>query len=128
MKRMHASERRSRFFEQTHQEGDGGFILSLVKEARGCITVPTVRMFKCGHQLLYRGFAESRQLRLLESIRHNAIDAATIIACIQIEQLLDRIRQRPWMLDDLAIHIGDVEGAIRSISQLNGAEPEIGRS
>src|SRR5256885_6570436 len=86
MKRMHASQGGWRFFEQTYQEGDGGFILSLVKEARGGITVPTVRMFKCGHQLLYRGFAESRQLRLLESIRHNAIDAATIIACIRSEE------------------------------------------
>src|SRR2546423_1420147 len=32
------------------------------------------------------------------------------------------------MLDDLAIHIGDIKRAIRSVGQLNRAEPEIGRS
>ena len=66
-------------------------------------------------------------LRRLETLRRNAPDAAAIVAAVQIQMLLDALRNAPRMLDGLAVHIGHVKAAIRRIGKLHGTKPVIAR-
>ena len=69
-----------------------------------------------------------RRFRLFETVRDNAVNAASIISAIEIEMLFYRLRQRPGMLDDLAIHIRYVERTVRSVGELYGSAPIVGGS
>ena len=40
--------------------------------------------------------------------------------------LLDPLRQRPWMLDHLPVHVQNVKATVRSISKLYRAKPVVG--
>src|ERR1041385_2908115 len=90
--------------------------------------MPAIGMFEYRYQFSNRSFSKPRQFRLFESIRHDAINPAAIISSIQVEQLLDRVRQGPWVFDYLPIHIGDVECSVWRVSQLHRAKPQVGRS
>src|SRR5437764_11623292 len=95
-------------FEQRRRR----FILSLAEQARSGVAMPAVRMSQQRDQFFRRGGAEMRQLGLLEGIGNDAIDAAAVVATIQIEMFLDGLRQRTRVLDDFPVHVGKVESAV----------------
>ena len=64
--------------------------------------------------------------RLREAVRNYPVDATAIVAAIEVEVVLDRWGQRPRVLDHLAVHVGDVECAVRSADELHWAEPVVG--
>ncbi len=58
---------------------------------------------------------------------NDAVDATTIVAGIQVDELLDLLRQTPWMFDYFAVHVGEVEISVGTILELDGAKPIITR-
>ena len=58
----------------------------------------------------------------------NAIDSSPIIALIEIQVLLDALWQGPRMLDHFAMHVQDIQIAIRGIGKLDWTKPMFRRS
>src|SRR6266496_194964 len=119
MERVQSGERELRVLQQKLEAQQGGFILALVEQARGGIAMPAVGVFESGYQLGGRSFAEAGRFWERVAIRDDAVNAATIVAAVEVEKFFNVVGQRPWVLDDFAIHVDDVKGAIRSIGELN---------
>src|SRR5437764_15493801 len=100
-------------------------LVSLVEQARGGVAMPAVGMFEKRDEFFGGGFAELGEFGLFEAVGDDAVDAAAIVAAVEVEVLLNRFGNRPGMLDDFAIHIGDVKAAIRRIGELDRAKPEV---
>ena len=64
--------------------------------------------------------------RLGESVWHDAVDAAAIVAAVEILEPLDRLGNAVGEIEDLAVEIGDVERAVRAVGERDRPEPEIG--
>src|SRR5581483_11402291 len=69
----------------------------------------------------------ARERRLLETVRYYPIDAPAIIAAIQIQEFLDVRGERPRVLDDLTIHVDDIQSAIRRVCKLHRPKPGVAR-
>ena len=87
--------------------------------------MPAVRVLQQRDQLPGRGAAQVGRLRLPESVRDDAIDAAAVVAAVEVQMLLDGLGQRPGMLDDFAIHVGDVKRTVRRVGKLHRAKPVV---
>jgi hypothetical protein len=61
----------------------------------------------------------------LRMIRHDAVDPALIDAAPEIHVFLDLFRNRLRRLDEFAIDIGNVQIAVRRVSEIAGAKPDI---
>src|SRR3954463_15333367 len=90
--------------------------------------MPAVWMFERCEQFGGCSFPKLRRFRLLEIIRNDSINAATIVSTVEVEMFLDRFRNGPGMFDHLAVHVGEVKASIWSIGELNGTEPKVLRS
>src|SRR5438128_8509922 len=101
---MHSGERKVGFFE-LEQKRHRRLVLALVKQARGGIAMPAIWVFERGNQLCDRCLAQPWQSWLLKTVRHDAVNPPPIIAAVQVQEFFDVVRQRPWMLDYLAVHI-----------------------
>src|ERR1043166_533780 len=90
--------------------------------------MPAVGIFQSGHQLGGARLTQTRWLGLFKTVRRDAINTATIVAAVQIEELFDVVGERPGVLDDFAIHVNDVECAIRRVGKLHRTKPGIAGS
>ena len=122
---MHLAKGRLGAFTQSLQARQSGFVLPFIQESRGGVAMPAVGMFEGRDQLACGRLAQARQLRLFEAVRDDAVDAPAIIAAVQIQVLLDRLRNGPRMLDHLPVHIGDIERAVWRVGELNRAKPGV---
>src|SRR5258706_6046969 len=87
--------------------------------------MPSIGILQGGDQLADAGLVQAAQRRLFEAVGHDAVDAATIVAAVQVEVLFNIVGQRPRMLDDFAVHIDDVQCAVGRIGKLHRAKPGI---
>ena len=58
-------------------------------------------------------------------VRDQTIDAAAVVAVVQVEVLLDLVRNGPRVFDHLAIHIADVEAAVGGVGEIDHADPGV---
>src|SRR5204862_7993126 len=102
------------FGSELRQQRNRRLVLPLVKQPGGRVAVPAIGMRERGDKPLRRRPAELRQRSLAKAVvRHDAVNPSAIAAARQIEVLLDERRQAGRVLDYLAIHIEDVERAVR---------------
>ena len=110
------------------QERDGGGVLAFVEEAGGGVAVPAVGVGEGGDEFGGGGGAERDAGAALPRgvVRHEAVEAAAGVAAIEVEVLLDLFGDAPRVLDDFAIHVADVEGAVGGVGEIHDAHPSIG--
>ena len=89
--------------------------------------MPTIRVIEHRNQLVQSRLSKPRQLRLNEVFRHNPVNPAAVVAAIKVYMLLNAVRQRPRMLNDFAVHIGDVQRAVRADLHLDRPKPIVRR-
>ena len=58
-------------------------------------------------------------------VGHQAIDAAAVVAVIQVEVFLDFVGDGPRVLDHFAIHVADVEAAVGGVGEVDHANPGV---
>ncbi len=98
-------------------------VLLLVDEAGGCFAVPGIGVGQRGDEFSGGGLSKAWWGAGCKAIGGDAVEAAAIVAGIEVEVLLDSGRKRPRVFDDLAIHVDDPERSIRSVGHLHGTEP-----
>ena len=125
---MHASQRHGGFLEQTLQFRHGGRILTFMDEARNRLAHPSIRAFESGHAVTDRGLTPTPRGRPPEALRNHPPNAAAIIAAIEIQVLLDGLRDGPRVLDDLPVHVHDVKTTVRTILEMHWTKPRVPRS
>ena len=89
--------------------------------------MPAVRMIERRNQLVHSRLAKPGRPRLSELFRHDAVNPAPVIAAVEVDVLLDATRQRPRMLDHLAVHVGDVQRTVRPNLHLHRPKPVVRR-
>src|SRR5258705_13825404 len=112
------------------QVGDGGvgpptFSAPFDEQALRCVTPPRVGMAEMIDQL---GAGSSPQVGLergQSAFGSDAINPATILASTQVEFAPDFLRNVVRMFDDVALHIDQVESAVRAGFDANGPESTI---
>src|SRR5262245_9369034 len=80
---------RSCVAEEGANGGNGGFIFSFVKETKGGVTMPAVRVREKGDEFGGGSATEFWEGGLFEIVGDDAIDAAAIVATVKVEVLLD---------------------------------------
>src|SRR4051812_47394387 len=98
-----------------------------VEQACGRIAMPAVRVRERLHE--FRGVCFSK-FNLAASlprivVRDDSVDATAVIATIEVEVLLDFVWDAPRVLDDLAIHIADVQASVRCIGKVYDSHPGV---
>ena len=63
----------------------------------------------------------------MKSGRREPINPATITSALQIHLRMDVIGNGPRMLDRFAIHVEDVQRAVRGVDEIDRPKPGIGR-
>src|SRR5579885_455840 len=118
-----------RFAHPKHlpQRSYGSLILALEKKTVSGFTPPSIGILQTFDELDSASFAKSRRRRCLEPRRRQPPDAATVASAFESELGLDVVRDRPGMLDHFTVHIHDVQGAIRSVDEIDGPKPGVGR-
>ena len=89
--------------------------------------MPAVWMVQSRNQLGTSRLAKRWNSRLNKNIGDDAVNPAPIIATVEVDVLLDSLRQRPRVLNHFAIHVSDVQRTIRADLHLHWAEPVIRR-
>ena len=89
--------------------------------------MPAVRVIERLNQLEHSRLTKPGQLRLNKHSRHDPIDPAAFVAAVQVDVLLDAVRQRPRVFDHLAVHVGDVKRAVRADLHLDRPKPVVRR-
>src|SRR5262245_26342438 len=87
--------------------------------------MPAVGVSERGDELAGGGGAEFGKRRLLEAVGDDAVESTAVAAASEIEVLLDDGRQAVGVLDDLAVHVEDVERAVGGVGELDGTEPDV---
>src|SRR6185503_5978887 len=100
---------------------------ALVNEAYRCVSMPAIRMFERRYQFFEGRARQARWRRLFESIGHDAVNATHVGARVKIQVPGDFLWDAK-RLDNLAVHVGDVQGAIRGIGHENRTKPGVPRS
>ena len=124
---MHSSQRRGGFLEQTLQLRHSGRILTFMDEARNRLAHPAIRAFESGHAVTDRGLTPTPRGRPPEALRNHPPNAATIVAAVEVQVLLDGLRDGPRVLDDLPVHVHDVKTTVRTVLEMHRAEPRVSR-
>ena len=114
--------------EKSDEERDGTGVLAFVEEAGGGVAVPTVGVGEGGDEFGGGGRAEGDAGAALPGgvVRHEAVEAATGMTAVEIEVLFDLLRDAPWMFDNFAVHVADVECAVGRVGEIHDAYPRIG--
>ena len=102
-------------------------ILSFIKQTRRGVALPTIGVGEGLHELgrirgCQRNLAASLPLFI---IRNEAVDAPTVITAIKVEVLFDFVGYAPRMLDHFAVHVANIQTAIRGIGEINDANPRV---
>ena len=106
---------------------DAGEILSFKQESVGCFPMPAIVVIEQLYQLFRGSLSQPDWWRLNKALGRHSVDPSSISAAGQIQVFLDDRVQAEWMLDHLAVHIGQVEAAIGRIGKLDWSKPDIGR-
>src|SRR5436190_24083142 len=110
---MHSTEGRGWTCCKLSEQSYGAFVLPLIKQPRCGVAMPSVRMSKRRNQGRCACASKMRQSGLLKVVRQDAVDPAAIVPAVQVEMLLDRFGQRPWVLHHFAIHVRHIECSVR---------------
>ena len=121
-------ERRLRIADECSEQGNRGFVLTFVEETRGGVAVPAVRVREGGDEFGGRGGAEGDAGAAVPAGRRgdDTIDATAVVAVVEVEVLLDLLREAPRVLDDFAIHVANMEGAVGGVGKIHDADPRVG--
>src|SRR5688500_7248445 len=88
--------------------------------------MPAVGMGKSLHEPGHAQVGETRYAASgSESGGRQSPDPPAVIAAVEIEELLDLRRDRPRVFDRLAVHVADIKRAVRSVGEIDGAEPVV---
>src|SRR6187455_450433 len=113
--------------EQRSQQLVRCLVTSLAKQPLSCFAPPGVGAFQVRDKLGGCGGTELRLRASAKRWRCKAINPTTIIAATQVEFCLDVIRDRPWMLDGLAVHIQNMQSTVRRVDKVDWSEPRVAR-
>src|SRR4051812_2842713 len=87
--------------------------------------MPAVGVVEQRHELGRRRLAESRQRPTHEPLRYDSPDPPAIVSRARMQMHLDLRRDRLGRLDQLAVHVDDVETPVRTVRELARAEPVV---
>src|SRR5215510_8108426 len=102
-----------------------GPIVAFVQEPGRRVPMPPDGMLERRHQLRERSTRESRTWRLLEPFWNHPVDPPLVVTGVEVEVLEDCFGDANRRLDYLAVHINDVERAIRCIGDLYRTKPGV---
>ena len=124
---MEALECRARFGKKFSEQGCCGVILSFIKQTRCGVALPAVGVGEGLNEL--RG-TRGRQRNLAASlpffiIGNEAINPSAVVAAIEVKVLFDFVGNAPRMLDDLAVHIANIQAPIGGIGKIHDANPRV---
>ena len=88
--------------------------------------MPAVGVLEQGHQFGGRGLAQPRRPGPLEALGHDAVEPPLVEAGADVQVLHDAGRHELGRLDQVAVHVEDVERAVRPVGHLHRAEPDVG--
>ena len=128
IERVQSRQRKLSAAREFLQRIDGRFVLAFVDEALGGFAPPGIRMRERGDEFGGAGLAKARRRRCFEILRRHAQDAAPVASAVEIEILQDIVGDCALVLDDFAIHAGDVEAAVRAVVEIHRAKPHVARS
>ncbi len=127
IQRMHPRQWQFRIAQQRLQRSHRRLILPLINQPRGRVARPTIRTLQHPHQLRLIKLPHVHRRPRLGSFFDDPVNPPPIISAVEIQMLLDRLRQRPGMLDHFAIHVADVQIPIGTIDHLHGTKPRVFR-
>ena len=97
-------------------------------KALGGHAPPDVWIVEFGAEFFRGRFAEIEfDFGLALDLADDAVDAAHGFAAFEIGDFARRLRQIFGMFDGFAIHVADVERAVGTVGEIDGAEPVVGR-
>src|SRR5260370_26367933 len=99
-------------------------MVALEQKSRRRIAVPAITVSQRGDQFGRCGLSQPGKRFLLETGSRDAVDSSAVAAARQVEVFLDDRWQACRMLDDFALHVDDVQIAVRSIGELGRSEPD----
>ena len=127
---MQARRRLSRLSGEVLQRFDYGAVLPLDQQAMGRAPVPAIRMRQefdkfaagCGAEIDPKGSPFQRRFG------HDAVDATQRVAGskIHVQSALDRVGNKVWVLEVLAVVVDDVEVPVGRVGEVHGSEPVVG--
>ena len=102
-------------------------VLAFIEQPLRGVAVPAVRVLERRHELGRRRLPERHGTSPLPHGigGRDAVDAAAIVAVVQIEVPLDLVRNAPRVLDHLAVHVEDVERAVGGVREIHHANPGV---
>src|SRR5262245_60684907 len=127
IKRVQPRLRRFTFEHRLRQQRDRALILPLQKQTLRRQPPPAVRMRQQANEFRSSRLSQIRSygLRFWRISRHDAVDASHRVAAVKVHILLELFGNRFRRLDELAIHVHDVEVSVRAAGKVTGPEPGI---
>ena len=125
---MQSGQRDRRLLKQPLQLRHRRTVLTFVNEARRCLANPSIRAFESRYALTHRGLAPPPRSRSSKTLRNHPPNAATVITAVEIQVLLNGLRDRPRVLDHLPVHVHDVQTTLRTVLEMHRPEPRVSRS
>jgi hypothetical protein len=81
-------------------------------------------MFERRHEVGEGRARQARERRLFESLGHDAVEAAHVTAGLKVQVPGDFVGNAQ-RLDDLAVHVSDIQGAVRGVGHEHRAKPSV---
>src|SRR5690349_19200111 len=112
---MKTGLRKSALVGDFTQRLNRGFVLPLEEKPLGRFAIPGVRAFEVSNAFGSCASGERWRLRRFELRRRKPIQPAAVVAAGEVELGFDVVGDRPGVLDSLAIHVEDGEGAVGGV-------------
>ena len=111
--------------EHLPQGRHGRRIVSLHEEPLGGVAPPLVGMPQSLHERRQLGPGQCRAYRRQPLPGNDPVDSPLVVPGPQVERRFDRVRDPLGVLDDLAVHVDDVERPLGSGCHRNRPEPVV---
>ena len=113
--------------EEFPEETFAAWVAPFCKEAVRSVSVPTVWVGEGFDECVCVGGCE---VDLGSSVGAALVwsdspESAAVIAAVEIEMSLDFVGDAPGMLDDLAVHVADVETSVGCVGEVHDAHPGV---
>src|SRR5215470_14591304 len=100
------------------EEGDGSQILPLVQQAVRGLTMPAVGVLQQSNQLRRASLTQPWRGPMLEFLRGEPVNPAPVRSAPQVELGADVVRDRPGVLNRLAVHVEDRQRTVGRIDKV----------
>ena len=122
---VHSGQRLLTLLQEPGQMGRRRPVLAFEDEPVGRFPPPAPRVLQVTDQFRRRGFPQTRPRRHLEAVRFQTVDPAMVLSPGEV-QMLDHAGRDVGRLDQLPVHVQNVERSIGCIDRVHGAKPVVG--